>query len=51
LEDFVKELKDLLNTGILFRKKLLTVRIEAFVCDAPARAFITGTKGHGGYSA
>lgn len=45
LHDFVEELKSL-ETGLLIGEKVFYVRIRAFICDTPARAFICGTKGH-----
>jgi hypothetical protein len=49
LENFTFELKDLLQNGFLFSGKPYTVKVEKFVCDAPARAFMKQIKGHGGY--
>ncbi|KAJ8915365.1 hypothetical protein NQ315_008252 [Exocentrus adspersus] len=46
LEDFVKDVSDALS----LTNKHYSVKICAFVCDAPAKSFITYTKGHSGYS-
>ncbi|EFN60348.1 hypothetical protein EAG_01321, partial [Camponotus floridanus] len=35
--------------GIFIDEKLIPVKKNAFVCDAPARAFIAGIKNHTGY--
>ncbi|OXA38508.1 hypothetical protein Fcan01_26743 [Folsomia candida] len=51
LQDFVAECKQLLQTGILVKNKLISVQIKGFICDAPARAFITCTKYYSGFSA
>lgn len=42
LEDFVVEMKQLLNDGIQLTSKIITVKIRCFICDSPARAFIKG---------
>lgn len=46
LEDFVSEMKTLLENGIHMVKegeeKIVTVKIRCFICDSPARAFIKG---------
>lgn len=39
------------NYGIYIEEKLILVKINAFICDAPARAFIAGIKNHTGYFA
>lgn len=45
LHDFNAELANLKN-GIIYKEKLIKITILAFVCDAPARAFLTGSVGH-----
>jgi len=47
--DFVQELQCLPETGLTCNNNHLTIHIDCFVCDAPARAFIKNIKGHGGY--
>ncbi|EZA52951.1 hypothetical protein X777_07647 [Ooceraea biroi] len=37
------------NNGIYINGKLIFVKVNAFVCDAPAKAFIAGIKNHTGY--
>lgn len=49
LSDFVKEMSRLANDGILFKDRFLSVAISAFVCDAPARAFVKNVKSHNAY--
>lgn len=49
LKDFVPELKDLMENGIIINNTKYTVFVRSFICDAPARAFLRGIKGHGGY--
>lgn len=49
LKDFVEEINLLINEGFIFRDSRLTVRIAAFCCDAPAKSYIMGIKGHGGF--
>lgn len=38
------------NYGVRINRKLLKFAIGGFICDAPARAFITCTKYHSGFS-
>lgn len=42
LAQFVGELKSLLTTGISIRNHMVHVKIKAFICDTPARAFVKG---------
>jgi len=49
LEDFVTELNELQEVGLLFEDRTFTVKVNAFICDAPARAFLKNIKGHSGY--
>ncbi|XP_046407945.1 uncharacterized protein LOC124172544 [Ischnura elegans] len=49
LRDFVNDLINVLDTGIDFNNRVVTVKLSGIVCDAPAKAFITCTKGHAGY--
>lgn len=46
---FIDELNSLIIEGILFRDKKIPVELKGIVCDAPARSFLTNTKGHTGY--
>uniref|UniRef100_A0A6B0VGQ9 Uncharacterized protein n=1 Tax=Ixodes ricinus TaxID=34613 RepID=A0A6B0VGQ9_IXORI len=50
LVTFVEELQALLSQGVTVNGSLVQVKVRSIICDAPARAFITMTKGHGGYS-
>lgn len=43
LEEFIVELNDLMERGIVFNGKRIMVRHKACVCDAPARAFVKNT--------
>lgn len=49
LEDFIVEMNELQQTGLLISDRLFNVSIKAFVCDTPARAFLKKIKGHGAY--
>lgn len=42
LEDFVIEMRTLLEDGIQHGVKKIRIKIRCFVCDSPARAFIKG---------
>lgn len=50
LVHFVCEMKDLLENGFLYLDNLFTVQIGAFICDAPARAYLKCIKSHTGFS-
>ena len=49
LSDFLHEYTHLENTGFVFGPNNITVKINAMLCDAPARQFLKGVKGHTGY--
>ncbi|CAG7716895.1 unnamed protein product [Allacma fusca] len=49
LQKLVEELQRILKYGFTWSKTSIKVNFEAFICDAPARAFISGTKNHSGY--
>lgn len=51
LSDFLSELTNLQQDGIHFNDEigLLRVTVHAFVCDAPARAFVKCTKSYNAY--
>lgn len=46
LHAFITEIKDLFNDGFLIGNKNLPFKIRAFVCDAPAGAYIRGITAH-----
>jgi len=46
LESFLLELHKLQLEGIIHGSRKLSVEIRCFICDAPARAFLKGIKGH-----
>ncbi|XP_067204218.1 uncharacterized protein [Linepithema humile] len=50
LLDFVNDFILLSQTGIIVSNIKYTVTLNAILCDAPAKSFITYTKGHTGYS-
>ncbi|XP_037791319.1 uncharacterized protein LOC119586651 [Penaeus monodon] len=47
---FKDELNQLSETGINCFGINFSVRLSALICDAPARSFVKGTKGHNGYN-
>ncbi|KAJ8967275.1 hypothetical protein NQ314_002970 [Rhamnusium bicolor] len=51
LKCFVENLKDVLLNGIQWEEEIVKVHINCFVCDAPAKAFLTSVKTHSGYFA
>ncbi|KAB0790363.1 hypothetical protein PPYR_15268 [Photinus pyralis] len=52
LKPFVDELKSIFQSGsIIIKGKIIPIKINAIICDAPAKAFISGIKNHSGYFA
>lgn len=49
LKMFIEEAVNILNSGLPFKDSLFTVKIRAFTCDVPAKAFIKYTS-HNGYN-
>ena len=49
LHDFLHEYELLMENGFQQNKKVLNIKISAFVCDTPARQFLKGIKGHSSY--
>ncbi|KYM94043.1 hypothetical protein ALC62_15348, partial [Cyphomyrmex costatus] len=49
LTDFVNEFIELSQSGITVYNETYTIVINAILCDAPAKSFVTYTKGHTGY--
>jgi len=50
VKEFVDEAFHVMQHGLVVDEKTITVTIHSFICDAPARAFLKGTKSHSGYS-
>lgn len=48
LLQFVDEILEI-QESFVFKNKTIEVRIRAFICDTPARAYVTGIKGHNAY--
>ncbi|XP_065650378.1 uncharacterized protein LOC136078529 [Hydra vulgaris] len=49
LRDFVNEIVELQNTGIIYNKICYKIKISALICVTPARTFIKCIKGHGAF--
>ena len=49
LNDFLMELQEMLQNGIQVNEIIKQVEVFAFICDAPARAFVKCIKGHNAY--
>lgn len=49
LQQFVDEISNLINNGITYNETTFSILIHSIICDAPAKSFITLTKGHTGY--
>ena len=45
----VEELKQLINEGIEFDKKIKSVILHALICDSPAKSYLLKVKMHSGY--
>ncbi|XP_016521655.1 uncharacterized protein LOC107834578 [Poecilia formosa] len=51
LKEFIEDLKSVTQEGLNYRGKHFNVALpDAFICDAPARAFFKCIKSHSGYS-
>jgi hypothetical protein len=50
LSKFCIEYTDLVRNGFFYNCEHYSVRLRAFICDAPARAFLKQCKGHNAYS-
>ena len=51
LNDFIIEMKHLLQNGVRYLDQIYPIVVNAIICDAPARSYIKQIKGHGGYNA
>lgn len=49
MRDFIQEINMLVNEGLIINEQRFELDIHSFICDTPARAFLKGIKGHGGY--
>lgn len=50
LKTFSEEIKKINTDGISFSGKTYFIKINCFICDAPAQAFVKGIVAHNGYS-
>lgn len=51
LSEFIEEVGQLYNAGVEEGGVIVPFKISSFICDAPARAYITQIKGHSGFYA
>jgi hypothetical protein len=49
LADLINEVLELEGVGLQIQGRVFQVQIHSFVCDAPARSMLKGTKGHTAY--
>ncbi|XP_075150464.1 uncharacterized protein LOC142224563 [Haematobia irritans] len=49
MQQFVEEFIELMEIGLKFNNSIYSVSCRSFICDAPARSYILGIKGHTGY--
>ncbi|KAJ8914057.1 hypothetical protein NQ315_017578 [Exocentrus adspersus] len=50
LNEFVQEAIELVTNGFIYKNKSYFVKFKAFICDAPAKSYITFTKSHTAYN-
>ena len=50
LFDFIAEMKNLDTHGFEYNDQKYFIKVEAIICDAPARAFVKCTKTHNAYN-
>ncbi|KAM0735062.1 hypothetical protein ACS0PU_011175 [Formica fusca] len=50
IQDFINEAIQICENDIYIDNRNIQCRIEALICDAPAKAFVLCIKGHSGYS-
>ncbi|KAJ8044055.1 hypothetical protein HOLleu_11408 [Holothuria leucospilota] len=50
LEEFVSDIRNLQNNGLMYKEKNIPFKVTAVLCDTPARALVKRVKGHSGYS-
>jgi len=48
LQEFFDELKQIINEGIVYKDKVVKLKMHALICDAPAKAFVLKIRGHNG---
>jgi len=46
---FISELSSLISSGFVYKSNHYEVKVRAFICDSPARAFVLGSKSHSAY--
>lgn len=49
LHDFIYEIKDFMENGIILHGRKMQLQVRAFICDAPARAFLCNIVGHNSF--
>ena len=48
-QDFIPELTEIIDNGLVVQGRNVTVSVRCFVCDAPAKSYVEGTVGHTSY--
>ncbi|XP_064482978.1 uncharacterized protein LOC135395818 [Ornithodoros turicata] len=49
LEHFVSEMIEVLINGVLIDGRIIQAKLAGLICDAPAKAYVFGVKGHNAY--
>ncbi|KAB0801046.1 hypothetical protein PPYR_00215 [Photinus pyralis] len=50
MQDFINDAVLFTNNGFMYKNRTIPFRVNAIICDVPAKSFITFTKGHSGYN-
>lgn len=49
LRYFIDDLKSVMDNGVIYKETTVSVDLSFIICDAPAKSFILGVKGHNAY--
>ncbi|CAN7944463.1 unnamed protein product, partial [Ixodes pacificus] len=49
LRPAVLDINDVLRVGVVLKGRHIRVKLAAVICDAPAKSYVLGIKGHSGY--
>ncbi|KAM7307871.1 hypothetical protein ISCGN_011507, partial [Ixodes scapularis] len=49
LRPAVSDIIEALSDGLIFKGRHLRIELSALICDAPAKSYVLGIKGHNGY--
>jgi len=49
LKPFVEEAKAIFDSGLDVGRRIISIKLNAIICDAPAKSFVCGIKSHNAY--